>query len=275
MVRSVDPQSGRDRRTDIQAPGPAEPHWPPAATLTIAAHDAAHHFDGKVDRPRLYAAALGPDALRADPDITDPALIAAWDFSVDIPTRAIHDRSANRLDGVLHQTPTRGMTGANWNGTSERWTEAPHHYGAIHFHSDDMSDAGWTPTLQFDIPADWRSGFYALRLTSDAAATPVESYVSFFVRAEIGRPRAKLAFVASTATFLAYANSALRLDQVHAEIMLEGLIALSPDDAYIQSHREVGLSTYDTHSDGSGWCIASARRPLLSFRPAWRCVQLR
>ncbi len=271
VVRSIDPQSGRDRSTDIHAEGPAEVAWPAETALTIAAHGnpATNHFDGKIDRPRLYAASLGPDAMRAlaEPDVTDPALVAAWDFSAGIPTRAIHDRSSNRLDGTLHQTPTRGMTGANWNGTTERWTEAPHQYGAIHFHSDDMSDAGWTPTLRIDIPADWRSGFYALRLTADAAGTPVESYVSFFIRAAAGRPRAKLAFVASTATFLAYANSALRLDQVHAEVMLEGLIALSPDDAYIQSHREVGLSTYDTHSDGSGWCIASARRPLLSFRP--------
>ena len=130
VVRSLDPQSGRDRSTDVQAAGPAEIAWPSDVALTIAAHGdpGACHFDGKIDRPRLYAAALGPDAIRAlaEPDITDPALIAAWDFSVGIPTRAIHDRSTHRLDGTLHQTPTRGMTGANWNGTTERWTEAPH-----------------------------------------------------------------------------------------------------------------------------------------------------
>ena len=279
MLRSLDPQAGRDRGGQAEADAPDTVVSPPATALTIAAHatgsgadpNGTAFFDGKIDRPRLYAAPLGLDALHAlvsdlAPAPSDPALLAAWDFSIGIPTDRIRDRSAYRLDGVLRQTPTRAMTGANWDGTTERWTEAPGQYGAIHFHSDDITDAGWSPTLRWSVPSDLRSGFYALRLQA-VAADPVDSFVSFFVRPAVGQPRACLAVVASTATFLAYANSALRLDQVHAEVMLEGLIALSPDDAYIQAHREVGLSTYDTHSDGSGWCIASARRPLLSFRP--------
>ena len=268
MVRSLDPQAGRDRSVEVTAAGPEAAAWP-AAALTIGGLEGGEAgFDGKVDRPRLYGAGLGIEALHGlvaaiQPPVTDPALLAAWDFSVGIPTDRIHDRSAHQRHGVLRQTPTRGMTGANWDGSTERWTEAPAQYGAIHFHSDDMTDAGWAPSLQLTVPAEWRSGFYALRLQ----AGDVESYVSFFVRPAADRPRARLAFVASTATFLAYANSALRLDQVHAEAMLEGLLTLSADDVYIQSHREVGLSTYDTHADGSGWCISSARRPLLSFRP--------
>ena len=164
--------------------------------------------------------------------------------------------------------PTRAMTGANWDASVDRWTEAPRQYGAIHFHSDDMADAGWAPTLELTIPRDWRSGFYALRLRATRDdGEPVESFVAFFVRADLGQPKSRLAVVASTATFLAYANSALRLDQVHAEAMLEGLLALSMDDLYIQEHRELGLSTYDTHSDGSGWSISTARRPILNTRP--------
>ena len=276
FVASRETQAGRDRSGAWTARA-AAPAWPADVALTLAAHAAAPGpdphgafcFDGKIDRPRLYAAALdapGLAALIARSSVADPALLAAWDFSDGIPTQAIRDRSAHRRDGVLRQTPTRGMTGADWDGSTERWTEVPTQYGAIHFHSDDMADAGWAPTLRFTVPKDWRSGFYALQLRADAE-NPVESYISFFVRADLAAPRARLAFVASTATFLAYANSALRLDQVHAEAMLEGLLTLSPDDVYIQSHREVGLSTYDTHSDGSGWCISTAKRPLLSFRP--------
>ncbi len=281
MIRSGDPQAGRDRSAAVTADGPRAAAWPSGAALIIAAHaltagaspKTTHHFNGKIDRPRLHASALGVDglhqlceALRPPPG--DPALIAAWDFSVGIPTERVHDLSANRLDGVLRQMPTRGMTGANWTGDTERWTEAPAQYGAIHFHSDDMADAGWAPTLRVSIPSDWRSGFYALRLRARSdGPDPVESYVGFFIREPLGKPRARVAFVASTATFLAYANSALRLDQVHAEAMLEGLLALSRDDAYIQEHREVGLSTYDTHADGSGWCVSSGRRPIMNMRP--------
>ena len=281
MALSLDRQAGRDRSDVAEAEGPRALDWPQGVPLVMAAHaqgagDAplcAGFYDGKIDRPRLYAAVLTIDGLHRlceaqDPGPADPSLVGAWDFSQDIPTDRVRDLSPHRLHGVLRQMPARAMTGANWDGASDRWTEAPQHYGAIHFHSDDMADAGWSPTLRLTIPRDWRSGFYALRLraTRDDGEA-VESFVAFFVRADLGKPKARLAFVASTATFLAYANSALRLDQVHAEAMLEGVIALSMDDVYLQEHRELGLSTYDTHSDGSGWSISTARRPILNTRP--------
>jgi N,N-dimethylformamidase len=277
IERGVDTQAGRGRDTIAEADGPKGVTWPRDLPLMIAAHEAnatalgAGFYDGKIDRPRLHASALSADGLHRiceAPNASDPALIGAWDFSREIPTDKIIDLSAHRSHGVLRQMPTRAMTGANWDGSSDRWTETPEQYGAIHFHSDDMADAGWSPTLKMTIPSDWRSGFHALRLrATNGEGTPVESYVAFFVRADLGKPRSKLAVVASTATFLAYANSALRMDQVHAEAMLEGLLALSMDDLYLQEHRELGLSTYDTHSDGSGWSISSARRPILNTRP--------
>jgi N,N-dimethylformamidase len=278
---SLDPQAGRDTSGAASAEGPREFGWPGETALVIAAHAmeageaprTAGHFDGKIDRPRLHAGALDPAALRASveamaPVPSHPDLIAAWDFSMGISTDRVQDVSANRLDGVLRQLPMRAVTGANWDGRTVQWTEAPELYGAVHFHSDDMNDAGWSPDLRFTVPAGWRSGFYALRLRArEGSDDPVESFVAFFVRAPRGKPRSKLAFVASTATFLAYANSALRLDQVHAEAMLEGVIALSRDDVYLQEHRELGMSTYDTHSDGSGWCYSSAKRPIINMRP--------
>ena len=286
MVRSLDPQAGRDRTTLATAPGPAGIAWPAGTALTLAGQASGpgasprvlSMLDGKLDRPRLYAAPLAAEALHRlceslHPDASDPLLVAAWDFSArdvldGMHTDRFRDLSANRLHGRLRQMPGRAMTGANWDGTARSWTEAGWQYGAVHFHRDDMADAGWEPGLRLTIPPDWRSGFYALRLQGrPGAAEPVESFVSFFVRAPVGRPTARLAFVASTATFLAYANSALRLDQVHAESMLEGLLALSPDDVYLQAHRELGLSTYDTHQDGSGWSISSAARPILNMRP--------
>ncbi|MGI4954813.1 MAG: N,N-dimethylformamidase beta subunit family domain-containing protein [Janthinobacterium lividum] len=279
--QSLDAQSGRDTSAHAGAEGPQDLRWPPDVALVMAAAAQGpgaapatlDHFDGKIDRPRLAAAALSPDALRTlcethDPAAADTSLIAAWDFARDIPSDQVRDRGANRLDGTLRQLPARGMTGAHWDGGTQHWPAAPSQYSAIHFHSDDMADAGWEPDLEMTVPGHWRSGFYSLRLRArQDGADPVESYVAFFVRAPLGQARARLAVVASTATFLAYANSALRLDQVHAEAMLEGLLALSADDVYLQEHRELGLSTYDTHSDGSGWCYSSARRPIINMRP--------
>jgi N,N-dimethylformamidase len=203
-----------------------------------------------------------------DPRPGDPLLTAAYDFARGIGTDIVHDRSANRLHGRLVNMPTRAVTGANWDGSAAAWKLKPEHYGAIHFHEDDMADAGWQPDFTLDIPADWPSGFYALRLRGALpGGEEVDSFASFFIRAPLGRARAPMAFVASTATFLAYANSALRLDQIHAESMLEGLIVLSCDDVYLQEHRELGLSTYDTHTDESGWIYSTALRPILNMRP--------
>jgi N,N-dimethylformamidase len=42
---------------------------------------------------------------------------------------------------------------------------------------------------------------------------------------------------------------------------------LSADDVYLSEHRELGLSSYDTHVDGSGVCYSSGARPILNMRP--------
>ena len=93
--------------------------------MVIAAHAKdtacfAAFYDGKIDRPRLYAEALTPDALHGFCEAAmvatdDPRLIGAWNFSVDIPTEIVADMSENRLHGVLRQMPARAMTGANWD----------------------------------------------------------------------------------------------------------------------------------------------------------------
>ncbi|WP_019015439.1 N,N-dimethylformamidase beta subunit family domain-containing protein [Elioraea tepidiphila] len=279
IQRSLDPQAGRDRSETITASGPARLPDTPSAPLLLAATSTGRdspptdrHLDGKLDRPRLHAVALDEAPLRAlveavVPAPGDPDLLAAWDFSRGIPTDVAEDVGPRRQHATLHQLPARAMTGANWDGRTQSWREAPWLYGAIHFHADDMADCGWTPDLTLTIPTVWRSGYYSLELTAEHRGERVESHVPFFIRPARDGHREPLAVVASTATYLAYANSALRLDQVHAEAMLEGLIVLSRDDVYLQAHRELGLSTYDTHADGSGWCTSTAARPILNMRP--------
>jgi N,N-dimethylformamidase len=272
---------GRDRSASAKAPCPVSIVWPAQTPLILAAESSGaihpepptrQHFNGKIDRPRLYDCALPATELRVyvealRPEVDDPRLLAAWDFSEEISTDRIVDLSANRCNGLLRQLPMRAATGANWDGSVLSWTEAPWQYGAIHFHEDDLQDCGWEPTFSFTIPSSWRSGFYALELTADLSEGLVESYVSFFVRAPRERAMAPLLFVASTATFLAYANIGTRLDQSGFEVHSEGLVTLSADDVYLSEHRELGLSSYDAHTDGSGSCYSSGARPILNMRP--------
>lgn len=63
------------------------------------------------------------------------------------------DESASDL--VLHNYPTEGIKGLQWDGTEFCWSksEATEHYGAIHFHDDDVYDFGWTSNMQWTVPS--------------------------------------------------------------------------------------------------------------------------
>jgi len=181
----------------------------------------------------------------------------------------VKDLSANCLHGRLHQLPRRGVTGFFWSGAVHDFRLAPREYAAIHFHNDDIYDCQWQATFSLDVPEEWRTGVYALRLTpaGDEPEPDCESYVTFFVTPGKKTKRADLVVVLSVATYLAYANSALRLYQVHFETLMEHVLWLPLDDVYMQEHPQIGQSTYDSHVDGSGRAFSSWLRPVLSMRP--------
>lgn len=271
---------GRHRLFDVTETGSGAIAWPDETPLIFAARwsgeaapakPTSHHFNGKIDRPRLYEGLLERAELRAlvetlDPSPVDPHLLAAWDFSKRIPSDDLIDLSANNLNGEVRGLPARAATGANWTGMVQSWTEAPREYGAIHFHEDDLADAGWQPTCKLRIPDDWRSGFYALRMQAEHDGHTIESYASFFVRPGRNSRKADVVVIAPTATYLAYANNHVRLDQTHFEVMADSLLIVSQDDIFLSTHREYGHSTYDTHRDGSGVTYSSAARPILNMR---------
>ena len=125
------------------------------------------HFDGRLDRPRLIGRALDDDALpdlAAAPDDLDAVaadLIGAWDFSLDIPSDRITDVSGHERHGTTANLPTRAVTGHDFSGDETDWRRRPGEYGAIHFHRDDLEDAGWDADFELTIPADLPSGIYA------------------------------------------------------------------------------------------------------------------
>src|SRR6202012_3892586 len=122
----------------------------------------------------------------------------------------------------------------------------------------------WQPNLSFTVPTDLRSGVYALRLRSGEA----EEHIPFFVRAL--QPKASLAVLMSTFTYLAYANEHLAFDAFIAQAITAHTPILSESDIEFNKLQEFGLSTYDHHSDGAGCCYSSWRRPILNMRPKHR-----
>ena len=223
-------------------------------------HTASNHFNGKIEAPMLLHGAFDTDALGQGSAETRP--LAAWDFSIDIPSTRIHDCGPHGLHGALVNLPARAMTGSNWDGSEMCWRHGPAQYAAIHFHDDDIVDFEWDTDFSYTIPESLSSGVYAVRLTcgehSDA--------IPFFVCAPRDKPKAALCVLVSTFTYAVYGNHA-RPDFTPA-----WKDKMAAWDAYpwnSAEHREYGLSTYNFHRDGSGICHASHRRPLFTLRPGY------
>lgn len=231
------------------------------------------HFNGKIDRPLVLPRALTAAELAAAPGrtVAPDDTLGHWDLGADISTDRVTDRSASRRHGRTVNAPKRAVTGHNWDGTEMDWRRAPGQYAAIHFHDDDLYDAGWSPSLITTIPAQARSGVYALRLSAEGGP---DFWTVFYVRPPRRGPRAPVAFLASTATYLCYSNYRARMRPGPAELYIGALPTVDTTDLLLTHHPELGGSTYDVHSDGSGVCHVSRRRPIVNVRPTGRLWNL-
>lgn len=225
--------------------------------------DNPHHafFNGRIEDPAILAG-THDDPAPIDPAATD--CIAWWDFSADIPTRDIRDRGPHGWHGTLLNLPTRGVSGSRGTGAETNWRHAPRDYAAIHFHDDDLYDCGWATDFTVDIPDRMASGAYGVRLRGGG----VEDIVPFYVLPPKGAAAGSkpLVFLASTFTYQIYGNH--RRGNTDAEFHgRQAAWGAYPWNA--DQHPEYAASTYNVHSDGSGVCYSSLRRPLLTMRPGY------
>ena len=212
------------------------------------------HFNGKLEAPALFSSPRGEEG----------SLVAAWNFSRDPSGTAIVDTSPHAWHGHTVNLPTRAMKGSRWNGTAHRWADNPAHYGAIHFHEDDVVDCGWADDIALTIPTDWKSGVYCGRFRQGEKS----AYATFFVLPAKGKPGSKLAVLMPTATYVCYGNDGTHVQRRRfLERTMNRFAALSKNQMYLQMHPELGASTYDLHSDGSGVCHASRHRPIVDMAP--------
>ncbi len=214
-------------------------------------------FNGKIGNPRVY------------PSCAQQASIAAWDFAIsDRPNgallRHVRETSDNGLHGIAINAPTRGVTGVEWSGADD-YRSAPAQFGAIHFHEDDLEDAGWPVTAEWCVPAETPSGVFALRLRGP----DYEEHIPFVVRPGRNQPRAQVALLLPSGSYLAYANDRLPLDAAGAELLIGHVPVLQREDLELQAHYDFGRSCYELHPDGSGVIFSSRRRPILNMRPRY------
>lgn len=229
------------------------------------------HFNGRIDRPRVFDRALMPEEVTAleagaSPHDLGEALVAAWDLSLNISSDEVTDTSGHALHGRAVNLPTRGVPGYNWSGATLDFKQARHEYGAIHFHADDLEDAGWDVDFELTVPRDLPSGVYAARLRAGGD----EDYIPFFVRPAKGAPTARIALLFPTMTYRAYANFRdLDLGAWDRTRAPNADPDLHPEAyRYMRENRLFGL--YDFHVDGTGVCYSSALKPNLTMRPKFR-----
>lgn len=237
-----------------------------AASITLKAdkkRQSTRHFDGKIEAPAIFRGIIDFSSI-AYPTTRELSRYFTWDFARDMGGRWLDDLSGHGHDGEVVNLPTRAVTGAHWQSQTTSWRERPELYGAIHFHCDDLYDMGWETDFTWTLPPDLASGIYACELTT---ADGGEDVVPFFVLPPRGTATASLAFLASTFTYLAYANSHHGYEDALSEVCYGSLLELGPAEQFLKERRDYGVSLYDRHRDGSGACHSAWHRPILNTRP--------
>jgi len=206
---------------------------------------ASNYYNGKIEAPQI---------------MVDGDVLASWDLSEEVSTQNV--KALLGPDIVLQNFPTRAVTSSDWDGSEMCWRHKPAHYGAIHFHEDDIYDFEWETSLTFRIPPIMPSGVYVMRIECDGN----QDAMPFYVCPPLGKPSAKLCVLIPTFTYSIYGNHARPdYDSSWQQRITEW--NAYPYNPAVYPH--YGLSTYNCHTDGSGICHASHRRPLLSLRPGY------
>tara|TARA_B100001175_G_scaffold185637_1_gene157607 strand:+ start:94 stop:2211 length:2118 start_codon:yes stop_codon:yes gene_type:complete len=204
-----------------------------------------NHFNGKIESPKVNI---------------DGKIIGVWDLSKNISNTFIDSIKGPKL--LLKNFPTRAVTGSKWDSSEMNWRYKPEHYASIHFHEDDIYDFEWKTDFKFTIPKNIPSGIYLMKIRCEN----YEDSIPFFVAPSLGKTKSKICVLISTFTYAIYGNHA-RVD--YKKSWLNRINEWKAYPYNPANHKEYGLSTYNYHSDGSGICHASHRRPLFNLRPGY------
>ena len=230
-------------------------------------------FNGKIDSPVVFDTALDIKEIKSTelshwnihPTVNP---VAAWDFSQDMSGVIAYDTSTNQYHGEIINLPARAMKGWNHDASEMNWRHKPEHYGAIHFHEDDLYDCGWQTDVSWVVPKDLKSGTYAAHLTQGEEWFYVPFYVRPCRNIQSNDKKNKLCLLVATASYYAYVNNQMPVTWgpvlEHSSTMFT---TLTQEDLHLKTHPEHGLSMYDFHSDGSGVCYASRLRPFMKMGP--------
>lgn len=243
--------AAQGERLDLSLPAALDPGRPLGLTFAATGSPARDHFNGRIDSPRLLAA--------------PSQVLAEWDFGPSTTLRRIANRVGGGFDGRSVNFPLRACLGRAGAADDVDPRLAPAAYNAVHFHDDDLDDAGWEDDVVLTLPSHLPSGVYGLRVR---AGDGTEDTLPFVVTP--GERREKVLLVLPTFAYLAYSCEHVMADAGSRDYLKGVGIEQPPDfggnkhDAFLLAG---GLrSLYDVHTDQSGVCFTSLRKPLPNVR---------
>ena len=211
--------------------------------LRLAAGFRGERWDGRIAEPKLRVGSV----------------VNEWQLETDME-KAVIPPTVGECELQLMQLPTRGVTGPHWTGEHQRWSDQHSEWNAIHFHHDDLYNAGWQPSHSVALPAELPSGIYCFRFQSQLGV----DRVPFFVRPAADAQHSDVALLMPSATYMAYANHRMLIEGAD---FVGARTNLRPEHQYLVDHNNLGLSHYEKHPDGSGVMFSSRRRPVMQVRP--------
>lgn len=228
----------------------AEPWHEADAPFLLAAWGApaTAHYNGKIEAPRLLD--------------EDGSVLAAWLLGGDFASDDVADVSTGARHGRCVNLPMRAVTGRTWRGRTTRASDAPDEYAAIMFHDDDLEDARWKPAFDLEVAEDLPSGVYAVRVATEHAVDEIP----FFVTPREAGPKADVAVLMPTLSYLAYGNEHNSwANPIPATPGLDQILAAVGERDRFSAEQRL-KSIYEQHTDGSGVAYASRLRPIVNMR---------
>ncbi len=188
------------------------------APLRVGAFGTAGKADGLLDAdlamPTIYGRALSEDEIKeqfSSQALRLPApeeLLACWPLNEESGAH-VADISGHERHGqiVNHATWMIGGPGFDadvpWYGTYDP-NEDPTRGHGLRLASDDLYDCRWSPTFEYRMPVDARSGAYTGRFRFEVDGEERMYDTLFIVRKATTAAKAPIAFLFSTNTWKAY-----------------------------------------------------------------------
>ena len=213
---------------------------------------AQNFYNGDVAMASLYDRALDRNQIQSrvdDRGLTIPkgnAVLACWPFTEERGTR-VADAGVDARDGQIINRGTWMIGGPSFDAaaikrhdTTYDPTKDPTRGHGLRLASDELYNARWNVSRRFRIPVDAKSGVYAGRFDFEIDGKPMRYFTTFIVRRPESRPKAPLAVLMSTNTWLAYNSAPFPVNHGQTMTMMGtgGLATTHPDAATYSGYRD-------------------------------------